>query len=309
MRSSFARQRLTAWAFLAPALLGMVVFFVYPLVMTVYYSFTKFNLLSPPKWNNFANWKFLFTQDPKIGTAALNTLWFVVILVPIRIVGALFVAWVLARARRGGGVFRTIYYLPALIPPVASTIAFVFVMNPAHGPVNAILGRFGLSPGWFTDPNLAKPSLAFLGLWVLGDIMVILLAALLDVSAELYEAAELDGAGAFARFWHITIPSIQPVLLFAAVTGVINAMQYFTEPAVAASTALGKGTVQQGATSTMGWPANSTLTYGQLLYQEAFGSKLFGYASAMAVVMFVVTAIALFFTLRRFRAFTPEVAS
>jgi len=309
MRSSFARQRLTAWAFMTPMLLGMIVFFVYPLVMTVYYSFTRFNMLSAPKWNNFANWKFLFTQDPNIGTAALNTLWFVVILVPVRIVGALFVSWVLARARRGSGIFRTIYYLPALIPPVASTIAFVFVMNPDHGPVNGVLGLFGLSPGWFTDPNLSKPSLGFLGLWVLGDIMVIFLAALLDVSTDQYEAAELDGAGAFARFWYVTIPNIRPVILFAAVTGVINAMQYFTQPAVAASTALGKGTVQQGATSTMGWPANSTLTYGQLLYQEAFGSKLFGYASAMAVVMFVVTVIAMFFILRRFSDFSPEVAS
>jgi len=309
MRSVSRRRRLAAWGFLAPALLGMAVFFVYPLILTVYYSFTKFNMLSPAVWNNFANWKYMFGKDPLIVQATLNTLWFVVILVPVRIVGAIFVAWVLTRARRAGGVFRTIFYLPALIPPVASTIAFVFVLNPANGPVNLILSKLGIAPGWFTDPNLSKPSLALLGLWVLGDIMVIFLAALLDVSVDQYEAAELDGAGGFARFWYVTIPNIRPVILFAAVTGVIGALQYFTEPAVASSTALGKAMVGAGASTVLGWPGNSTLTYGQELYSQAFGARLMGYASTMAVVLFVVAGIVMFFLLRRFSDFNPEVAS
>lgn len=288
----------------------MVVFFVFPLVMTVYYSFTAFNLSKPPKFNGLANWRYLFGGDPLIGQATLNTLWFVVVLVPVRMAGALFVSWVLTRARRSAGVLRTVYYLPALIPPVASTIAFVFVLNPANGPVNVLLKRLGVQgPGWFTSEAWAKPSLTFLGLWVLGDLMVIFLAALLDVPTEQYEAAELDGANGVQRFWYVTIPNMTPVLLFALITGVINALQYFTEPAVAAATAQGRATVGAGTSGLLGWPGQSTLTYGQLLYQRAFGSNLMGYASAMAVVLFAVTAGVIAVLLRRFRAFSPEVAS
>lgn len=311
MASTIQRRRnWAALALLTPALLGMIVFFVFPLVMTVFYSFTAFDLSNPPRWNNFANWKYLVSGDPLIGTATLNTLWFVAILVPARIVGALFVGWVLTRARRSSGVLRTVYYLPALIPPVAATIAFVFVFNPATGPVNEILGAFGIDgPGWFTDPAWAKPSLVLLGLWVLGDIMVIFLASLLDVPTEQYEASELDGANTRQQFWHITVPNLTPVLLFALITGIIGALQYFTEPAVASSTAMGKSNVGQGAAGAMGWPDQSTLTYGQLLYSKAFGANLLGYASAMAVVLFVVAAIVMAVLLRRFKSFTPDVAS
>ncbi|MEZ0446646.1 carbohydrate ABC transporter permease [Cellulomonas sp. ICMP 17802] len=311
MASTIQRRRnRAALAFLSPSLLGMLIFFVFPLVMTVFYSFTAFDLSNPPRWNDFANWTFLFTSDPLIGTAVLNTLWFVAILVPVRIVGAMVVAWVLTRARRSSGVLRTLYYLPALIPPVAATIAFVFVFNPATGPVNELLGKVGIDgPGWFTDPAWAKPSLVLLGLWVLGDIMVIFLASLLDVPTEQYEAAELDGANGWQQFWFVTVPNMTPVLLFALITGIIGALQYFTEPAVAATTAQGKASVGQGAAGALGWPDQSTLTYGQLLYSKAFGANLLGYASAMAVVLFVVAAVVMAFLLRRFKAFSPEVAS
>ncbi len=299
-----------AFAFLAPSLLGMLVFFVFPLAMTVYYSFTAFDLSNPPKWNAFANWRYLVGGDPLIGQATLNTVWFVVVLVPVRTAGALFVAWVLTRARRGAGLLRTLYYMPALVPPVASTIAFVFLLNPGSGPVNTLLAALGIDgPGWFTSETWAKPSLTLLGLWVLGDLMVIFLAALLDVPAEQYEAAELDGANAAQRFRYVTIPNMVPVLLFAVITGIIGALQYFTEPAVASATAQGRAPVGQGASSLLGWPGQATLTYGQLLYSRAFGSNLLGYASAMAVVLFVVTAVVIAVLLRRFRAFTPEVAS
>ncbi|WP_425956804.1 carbohydrate ABC transporter permease [Xylanimonas sp. McL0601] len=310
MASSARRRReWVALGFIAPALLGMGVFFIFPLVMTVYYSFMAFSLSTPPHWNEYANWKYLFGGDPLIGQATLNTLWFVAILVPVRMVGALFVSWVLTRARRSSGVLRTVYYLPALIPPVASTIAFVFVLNPANGPVNVFLRRLGIEgPGWFTSETWSKPSLTFLGLWVLGDLMVIFLASLLDVPIEQYEAAELDGANGVQRFWNVTIPNMVPVLLFALITGVINALQYFTEPAVASATAQGKATVGAGTSGLLGWPGQSTLTYGQLLYQRAFGANLMGYASAMAVVLFAVTAAVIAVLLRQFRALTPEVA-
>lgn len=309
-RSRRRRRELVALAFLAPALLGMLVFFVFPLVMTVYYSFTAFDLSNPPRFNGLANWRYLFTGDPLIGTAAMNTLWFVAIMVPVRIVGALAVAWMLTRARRASGLLRTVYYLPALIPPVASTIAFVFVLNPGTGPVNQLLEAVGIDPpGWFTDPAWSKPALALLGLWVLGDVMVIMLASLLDVPTEQYEAAELDGANGWQRFVYVTIPHMAPILLFALITGVIGALRYFTEPAVASATAQGRAAVGAGTSTLLGWPDNSTLTYGQLLYSKAFGANLLGYGSAMAVVLFVVTAALMAVLLRRSRAFTPEVAS
>lgn len=304
------RRGWVAFAFLAPSLLGMVVFFVFPLVMTVLYSFTTFDLSNPPRWNSFANWRFLFGGDPLIGQATRNTLWFVAVLVPVRMAGALLVAWVLTRARRAAGVLRTLYYLPALIPPVASTIAFVFLLNPSTGPVAQLLDAVGLgSPGWFTSPAWSKPSLVLLGLWVLGDIMVIFLAALLDVPAEQYEAAELDGANGLQRFRYVTLPNMAPVLLFSLITGIIGALQYFTEPAVASATAMGRSSVGAGTSTLLGWPDSSTLTYGQLLYSKAFGSNLLGYASAMAVLLFAVTAVVMAFLLRRFSSSTPEVAS
>ena len=313
------RRRLAAWGFLTPMLLGIIIFFIFPLVMTVYYSFTSYNMLSPPKWNNFANWKHLFGNDQVIGKATLNTLWFVVVLVPVRIVGALFVSWMLTKARRAGGVFRTIYYLPALIPPVASTVAFVFVLNPGSGPIASILGWGPIktvlswvgfdNPGFFADSSWAKPAHAFLALWVLGDIMVIILASLLNVPTEQYEAAEIDGAGAARRFWYVTIPNIRPVLLFATITGIIAVLQYFTQPSVASATASGNMPHGAGAGKIMGWPENSTLTYGQLLYQNGFSYHNLGYASTMAVMLFLVAGVVMFFLLRRFSDFNPEVAS
>ncbi|GHS86065.1 carbohydrate ABC transporter permease [Cellulomonas hominis] len=304
------RRNLVALAFLAPSLLGMVIFFIYPLIMTVFYSFTAFDLSNPPRWNSFANWKFLFDGDPLIGTATRNTLWFIAVLVPVRIVGALFVAWVLTRARRTAGILRTIYYLPALIPPVASTITFVFVLNPSTGPVNQVLERLGIDgPGWFSSPQWSKPALVFLGLWALGDIMVIFLASLLDVPTEQYEAAELDGANSWQQFRYVTVPNMTPVLLFSLITGIIGALQYFTEPAVASATAMGRAAVGAGTSTLLGWPDSSTLTYGQLLYSKAFGANLLGYASAMAVLLFVVSGITMAFLLRRFSSFTPEVSA
>lgn len=286
----------------------MLIFFVYPLCMTIYYSLTKFDLSNPPVWNNFKNWTYMFTKDTKIWGAAGNTLWFMAIMVPARIIGALFIAFVLTRARRTAGILRTIYYLPALIPPVASTLCFVYLLNP-NGPITDIFNKFGLTPpGWFWDPNWAKPSLTFLSLWVLGDIMVIFLASLLDAPTEQYEASELDGANGFQRFWYITIPHIGPVLLFSVITGIIAALKYFDQPAVASSAAQGKATVGAGAATTMGWPDGSTLTYPQLLYAKAFGYNQLGYASAMAVLLFVVSGVLMFFLLRKFRAFTPESA-
>ena len=297
--------RIAIAAMIAPMIAGLLVFFAYPLVESVYLSFTSYNLLSPPVWIGLRNYVYLFTADPNVGTAALNTLWFVVILVPVRLVCALALAGLLARPRRGNGIWRTVFYLPALVPPVASVVAFVFLFNPGTGPVNTILGALGIKgPLWFSDPNLAKPSLVILGVWVMGDVMVIFLASLLDVPKEYYEAASLDGAGTVQRIRHVTLPSIAPVIGFATVTGVVAALQYFTEAAVASGVASGKATVGGGAHDSLGYPDNSLLTYTEWLYDRGFGSYQLGYASALAVVLFVVSAALLIVAMTRIRAFT-----
>jgi multiple sugar transport system permease protein len=301
------RHRLTVLSFMAPAGVGIVVFFLYPLLAAIYFSFTRFDLLTTPEWVGFKNYAYLFAHDSTAHKAAWNTLWFVVILVPARMIAALLTAMLLTSVKRGGGFFRTVFYLPALAPPVAATIAFVFLFNPATGPVNEVLSWFGVDgPLWFDSPDWAKPSLVLLGTWAVGDLMVIFLAALLDVPKPLYEAASLDGANALQRFRFVTLPSLSPVLLFAAVTGVIQTLQYFTQAAVAASVASGTATTGGGISSTFGYPEESTLTYPLHLYVEGFRYYDMGYANALAVVLFVVAFAVTLVLLRRFRSFVGE---
>lgn len=298
------QRRRVALLMLAPVLAGLAIFFAYPLVASVIFSFTRYNQLESPEFVGLLNYQYLFTQDPQVWTAAMNTLWFVVILVPVRIISALVVAGLLSRARTASGIWRTLFYLPALVPPVASVVAFVFLFNPGTGPVNQLLAMVGIDgPLWFNDPNWSKPSLVILGVWVMGDIMIIFLAALLDVPRELYEAASLDGANGPQKIRSVTLPTISPVLGFAAVTGVIAALQYFTEAAVASGVASGKATVGGGTAANLGYPGNSLLTYTQVLYVRGFTSFQFGYASAMAVLLFVVTAVLLVLTMRRISVF------
>jgi multiple sugar transport system permease protein len=209
-----------------------------------------------------------------------------------------------ARARAGVGVFRTIFYLPALTPPVAATLGFLFLLNPATGPVNTILGWFGITgPLWFDSPSWSKPSLVLLGLWGVGNTMVIFLAAIVDVPRHLLESAELDGAGWWRRLRWVTLPSISPVILFAVLVGVIDGLQYFTQAYVASSIA-GAGTANAGdSTVTLGYPENSTLMYPVLLYQQGFRYFNMGYAAALSVVLFGAALIVTVLILRSARRF------
>ena len=226
---------------LSPWLVGFSVFFGYPLVMSAYLSLNHYDLLSPPRWVGLANYRYLFAQDPQVWTAVRNTLWMIAVLVPLQVMFALGVALMLARARRGVGVFRTIFYLPALAPPVAATLGFVFILNPATGPVNTILGHLGIpGPLWFQDPFLGEAVARHPRALGVGNTMVIFLAAVLDVPRHLYESAELDGAGWFQRLRWVTLPTISPVILFAVILGVIQGLQYFTQAYVAANIASGQ---------------------------------------------------------------------
>ena len=294
------RRPLTVLAFLAPGIIGFSVFFGYPLIATIYFSFMRYDLLSVPEFVGLENYRYFLQDDPKVWVAIRNTLWLLAVLVPARILFALGVAQALLTVRRGVGLVRALFYLPALAPPVAATLMFVFLFNPGSGPVNSALRSFGIEgPLWFQDPQWAKPSLVLLGLWGVGDVMIILLAALLNVPKELYEAADLDGAGALQRWRYITLPTISPVLMFAAVTGVIATLQYFTQPAVAAQVASGsaRGTLGE----TMGFPQGATLTFPQWLYFQGFKSFQLGYASVLALILFAVALVFVLILLRQFR--------
>src|SRR6476469_2626780 len=244
---------------MSPWLVGFSVFFGYPLVMSAYLSFNHYDLLSSPRWVGLANYRYLFTVDPQVWTAVRNTLWLIAVMVPLQVVFAYGIAMLLARAKSGVGFLRTIFYLPALAPPVAATLGFVFILNPATGPVNTILGHLGIQgPLWFQDPSWSKPSLTLLGLWGVGNTMVIFLAAVLDVPRHLYESAELDGAGPLQRLRWVTLPTTSPVILFAVILGVIQGPQDFTQAYVAAGVAQGQASQAADVTaSSLGYPQDS----------------------------------------------------
>lgn len=303
------RNRNQVLLFLSPWIIGFTLFFAYPLVATVYLSFTRFDLISAPHWVGLRNFDYMLHKDPIVWKAVGNTLWLVAVMVPTRILFALGVASLLIRIKTGANLFRTLFYLPSLAPPVAATIAFVFLFNPATGPVNHALSFIGIKgPLWFTDPSWSKPGLALLGLWGVGDIMIIFLAGLLNVPVSLYEAAELDGAGSWHRFRHVTLPTITPVLIFALVTGVIGTLQYFTQAVVAGGVAAGSS-YPTGSSQLIGWPQNSTLTFPAWLYQQGFQWFNMGYASALALLLLVVAMAFTYLLLRKSKAFYAEEAA
>ena len=275
---------------MAPWIIGFTVFFGYPLVASVYLSFTHYDLLSSPRWIGTKNYDFMLHHDPQVWNAVKNTLWFVAIAVPLQVLFAFGVAGMVARARSGAGFFRTVFYLPTLAPPVAATLGFTYLLNPATGPVNTILGWFGITgPLWFESPSWSKPSLVLLGLWGIGNTMIIFLAALLDVPRHLYESAQLDGAGPFARLRWVTLPTLSPVILFAIVIGVIEALQYFTQAYVASGIVGGGAGNAADPANRLGYPEGSTLFYPLLLYQQGFRFFNMGYASALAIVLLIVS--------------------
>jgi multiple sugar transport system permease protein len=299
LRARRRRDRLRNLAFLSPWLLGTGLFFGYPLVATAYFSLMRYDGFTAPRWSGLRNWVFVLHDYPFFWPALRNTLWFVVVVVTLRVLFGLAIGMLVIRLKRGGGVFRTLYYAPYLAPPVAGTLAFVFLLNPGTGPVNVVLGRLGLpQPGWFNDPSWSKPALALLALWGIGDLMVIFMASLLDVPKEQYEAAELDGAGAAGRFRYVTLPHIRPIVVFAMVTGVIAIMQYYTQPLVAGQVASGQigGSGQQVEP---GYPDGSTLTLPQLVYNLGFQRFDIGAACVIALVLFALSMVFAAFLMRR----------
>ncbi|MDT0569880.1 sugar ABC transporter permease [Streptomyces sp. DSM 3412] len=299
LRAKRRRSALRTAAFLAPWLIGFGVFFAYPLVSTVYFSFMKYDGFGAPRFRGLGNWSYVLHDYPMFWPALRNTLWLVLIMVTCRVLFGLGVGLLITKIKTGAGVFRTLFYLPYLAPPVAATLAFVFLLNPGTGPVNSVLDGLGLpTPGWFTDPAWSKPALTALALWGVGDLMVIFMAALLDVPKEQYEAAELDGASAWQRFRFVTLPTISPIVMFAVVTGVIQTMQYYTQPLVAGKVASGiiGGSGQQFEP---GYPDKSTLTLPQLVYNLGFQRFDYGSACVVALVLFALSMVFTALLMRR----------
>jgi multiple sugar transport system permease protein len=273
-------------AFLSPFIVGLSVFVLYPVIATLYYSLTDFQAGSyrPVRFVGLHNYQALFTQSDTFWVSVRNTLWMVVIMVPLRTAWAMLTAWVITRVKRGRAVYRTLYFLPSMVPVVAAALSFIVLLNPV-GPLNALLGLVGVhGPGWFSDPAWSKPSLLLMAIWAGGNTMVIFSAAMLDVPRELYEAAELDGAGPWQRFRNVTLPAISPVIFFSLLTGMIYTFQYFTEAFVTS----GSANVEASSNELLGYPANSLLFYSTELYQQGFSYFKTGYASAMAWLLFMV---------------------
>ena len=288
LASKRRRSALRTAAFMSPWLIGFTVFFAYPLLSTVYFSFMHYDGFKPPTWSGTKNWTYVFEHYPFFWPALRNTLWLVVVMVSLRVVFGLGVGLLITKIKTGTGVFRTLFYLPYLAPPVAATMAFAFLLNPGTGPVNTILSRLGLpQPGWFNDPTWSKPALTLLALWGIGDLMVIFMAALLDVPKEQYEAAELDGAGPWGKFRYVTWPSITPIVMFAVVTGVVQTMQYYTQALVAGKIASGVS-IGPGSVIQPGYPDHSTLTVPQLVYSMGFQNFNTGAACVLSLVLFVI---------------------
>jgi multiple sugar transport system permease protein len=299
LRRKRRREAGRTLAFLSPWLIGFAVFFAYPLISTVYFSFMKYDGFTAPTFTGLKNWNYLFHHYPFFWQGLRNTLWLVVVMVTLRTVFGLGVGMLITKVKSGAGFFRTVFYLPYLAPPVAATMAFAFLLNPGTGPVDHLLGELGLpQPGWFTDPSWSKPALTLLGMWGVGDLMVIFMAALLDVPKDQYEAAELDGAGPWQRFRFVTLPNISPIVLFAVVTGVIQTMQYYTQAIVAGKVASGVigGSGQQFEP---GYPHGSTWTLPQMVYNLGFQRFDTGTACAAALILFAISMAFTALLLRR----------
>lgn len=268
-----------AMLFLSPWIIGFVAFTLYPMLVSLYYSFTIYHSKIAPEWVGLQNYAELI-GDKKFWIALYNTLYMVVIAVPLGLVASFFCAILLNLKVRGQSFYRVVYFLPSIVPTVAGTILFLWLLNPQVGLVNTLLGKIGIDgPNWMADPNWSKPALILLGLWGMGGTIVIYLSGLQDVPVSLLEAAELDGANWFQRLWYVTIPMVSPITLFILITGMIGMFQYFAQAYVV------------GGGDSLGRPLNSTLFYSVYLYQKAFLFLEMGYASAMAWILFIIILI------------------
>jgi multiple sugar transport system permease protein len=269
------KEVITGYCFLSPWLLGFLVFGLYPMGMSLYYSLCRYDVLRVPQFVGLDNYRALILEDPYFGISIANTLVYMVLRIPLAIIGSLLLAILASQAVRGIRVFRTIFFLPSIITGVVLSVIWLWMFNPQIGLVNTALGWLGISgPLWLQSTHWAKPGLAMMGLWSIGGArMIVFIAALQGIPSQLYEAVDLDGGGWLRKFYNVTLPMLSPVIFLWTVLEVIFSFQVFTEAYV----------------MTKGGPLNSTLFYNLYLYFKAFDDFEMGYASAMAWLLLVFT--------------------
>ena len=269
-----ARRNLVGWLFISPWLVGFLVFTAWPFVQSIYLSFTRYNIVTPAKWVGIANYRMLLTDDDLFWKSAWVTIKYAAISVPLAIVAGVGLALLLNANVKGIAVFRTIFYLPSIVPTVATSVLFIWLLNPNIGLINKILELVGIrGPNWLHSVPWTFCSFVGMALWGVGGSMVIYLAGLKDIPAYLYEAATLDGASSYLKLRYVTLPMMTPVIFFNLVMGIIGAFQTFTQAYVIAPS---------------GGPQDSTYFYSLYLYNRAWKYFDMGYASAMAWILFVV---------------------
>jgi multiple sugar transport system permease protein len=284
------RELLAGLLFISPWLIGFVAFTFYPMAKALYYSFTDFNLLQSPNWIGFDNYRIAFTVDPLFWQSLGNTAFYALLFLLPGTAFSIALALLLNAKVRGQSVFRAIYFMPTVLPLVATSVVWGQVLDPQFGYLNFVLRTLGVAhpPGWLADPDWTKPAFAIISVWGVGQAIVIYLAALQGVPAHLLEAAEIDGAGPFSRFWHVTLPMISPAVLFNVVLGLIGTFQFFTQPMV-----LVGGGMNTNASNgqPFGGPLQSALFFSPYLWQNAFNLFKMGYASALAWILFIVILV------------------
>lgn len=269
------REAIDGYLFIAPWLIGFVVFVSGPMIGAFVLSFMEWDLFSDPEWIGGGNYQRL-TEDPLVVKSLYNTMFYTFLSVPINLVVALIAAMMLNTQVKGQPIFRTAFYLPAVMPVVANAVLWFYILNPEAGLANSVLSRLGLPESrWLFDADTAKPTFILMGLWGVGNTMVIFLAGLQGVPSSLYDAAHIDGANAWQRFRVVTIPMLSPVILFNLVLGVIGSFQIFTSAYLL----------------TQGGPSNATLFSVLYLFRLGFEQFQMGYAAAYAWLIFFVILV------------------
>lgn len=271
------REALWAYSFISPWIVGFLLFTLGPMLASLYFSFTDYNIIHAPIWVGFKNYQRAFFGDPLFWHSLQRTIYFASLALPLGLLFGFFLAVLLNQDIPGVNVWRTIYFLPSVISGVAVALLWLRIFNPRMGFLNPFLQNVvGIDnpPRWLQDPAWAIPALVIISLWGVGGSMIIYLAGLQGIPTTLYEAAKIDGASSRQRFFHVTLPLMTPVIFYNLVIGLIGAFQYFTEVYV--------------ATSGAGGPVRATLVYNLYLYQNAFKFFEMGYASALAWILFVL---------------------